>query len=85
MKLWIKVINEDKILENVVAENDFPLDFDAYEATLTEVCHQLDLSTPITLSMHFMSLIKFNMTEYKARDFIEPIYFTKLLVENIEE
>lgn len=85
MKLWIKVINEDKIIQNVVAENDFSLDFDAYEATLTEVCHQLDLSTPITLSMHFTSLIKFNMTEYKARDFIEPIYFTKLMVENIEE
>lgn len=83
MKLWIKLIKEDKIIANIVEENNLSLNLDNYESTLTEVCHKLDLSTPITLSMHFSSLIKFNITTYKARDFIEPIDFTTLSVENI--
>ncbi len=85
MKLWIKLIKNEKILANIVAENDLPLTWDNYESMLTEACHKLDLSTPITLSMHFNSLVRFNITEYKARDFIEPIDFTKLTVENINE
>lgn len=83
MKLWVKLIKEEKIIANEVAENDLPLSWENYETTLTEMCHKLDLSTPLTLSMHFNSLIRFNITEYKARDFIEPIDFTKLTVENI--
>lgn len=85
MKLWVKLIREEKILENLVVENELPLSSDNYERLLSDVCHKLDLSTPITLSMHFNSLVRFNITEYKARDFIEPIDFTKLTVENISE
>lgn len=85
MKLWIKLIKEEKILANLVAENDLPLSWENYESLLSETCHKLDLSTPITLSMHFNSLVRFNITEYKARDFIEPIDFTKLTVENIND
>lgn len=85
MKLWIKVIKEEKILQNVVVQNELTLNTDNYESTLSEVCHKLDLSTPITLSMHFNSLARFNITEYKERDFIEPIDFTKLMVENIAD
>lgn len=85
MKLWIKVIKEEKILQNVVAENNLAMNPDNYESTLSDVCHKLDLSTPITLSTHFDSLRCFNITEYKARDFIEPIDFTKLTVENIAD
>lgn len=79
------MIKNEKILANFVVENNLPLSFEEYERLLTEACHKLDLSTPITLSMHFESLARFNITEYKARDFIEPIDFTKLTVENISD
>ena len=85
MKLWVKIIKDEKINAHIIETNDLPMNIDNYEETLTEVCHKLDLSTPVSLSMHFNSLVKFNITEYKARDFIEPIDFTKLVIENISD
>ena len=84
MKLWAKIINGDKMAANLVVRNKAPLEQEAYEAFLPEICHQLDLSTPVTLPTHFNHLKRFNIVEYKPRDFIEPVDFTKFTLENVD-
>ena len=66
-------------------ENDLPMGRDEYERTLMDFCHSANLSTPISLVPHFLSLVKFHVTHYLPRDFIEPVDFDKLIVEDIKE
>ena len=84
MKLWAKVIDGEYLRANVVVRNSLPLTQDNFEEVLREICHELDLSTPVTLASHFRHLAKFNIVEYKPRDFIEPVEFTKFAIENVD-
>ena len=84
MKLWAKIIKGDKLLANLVVRNRAPLEQEAYESFLSEICTRLDLSTPVTLTTHFNHLKRFNIVEYKPRDFIEPVSFTKFTLENVD-
>ncbi len=84
MKLWAKVIDGEYLRANKVVRNSLPLTQDNFEEVLREICHELDLSTPVTLTSHFRHLAKFNIVEYKPRDFIEPVEFTKFTIENVD-
>lgn len=84
MKLWAKIVDGDHLLANLVVESDAPLVREEYEAFLPEICHRLDLSTPVTLPTHFNHIRRFNIVEYKPRDFIEPVAFTKFTIENVD-
>ena len=84
MKLWAKIVDGDALRANIVARNADPLTRDCYETFLSEICHRLDLSTPVTLPTHFNHLRRFNIVEYKPPDFIEPVDFTKLTIENVD-
>ena len=84
MKLWAKVIEGDHLVANIVMRNREPLVKESYESFLCEICGQLDLSTPVTLVTHFNHLRRFNIVEYKPRDFIEPVSFDKFTIENVD-
>ena len=84
MKLWAKIIDGDHLVANIVMRNAAPLVQEEYEAFLSQICQQLDLSTPVTLRTHFVHLRRFNIVEYKPRDFIEPVDFSKFTIENVD-
>lgn len=84
MKLWAKVIDGEYLRANIVVRNSLPLTQDNYEEVLREICHELDLSTPVTLLSHYRHLERFNIVEYKPRDFVEPVEFTKFAIENVD-
>lgn len=84
MKLWAKIVDGEHLEANLVVRNAAPLTREEYESFLSEICQRLDLSTPVSLSTHFNHLRRFNIVEYKPRDFIEPVGFTKFTIENID-
>ncbi len=84
MKLWAKIVDGEHLRANIIARNAAPLTREEYEAFLVEICQRLDLSTPVSLAMHFNHLRRFNIVEYKPRDFIEPVDFTKFTIENVD-
>lgn len=85
MKLWAKVLDENvNIVSHIVMRNQEALTRAAYERFLSEICQQLDLSTPVTLPTHFNHLRRFNIVEYRARDFLEPVDFFKFTIENVD-
>lgn len=85
MKLWFKILKDDKMIYSATEENSLSLNQEDYERTLTEMCHKANLSTPVSLVPHFMSLVRFNVTDYLPRDFIESVDFDKVIIENITE
>ena len=84
MKLWFKIMKGDKMIFDTLEKNDLPLSRDEYERMLSELCHTANLSTPISLAPHFLSLVRFNITEYLPRDFVESVEFDKVIVENVD-
>jgi len=82
MKLWAKIYDDgEKMRANILVNNTLRLTRRNYEITLAEICHQLDISTPVTLSSHYSNIIKFNMAKYLPRDFLEFVDFAKFTIE----
>lgn len=52
---------------------------------LKEAVDTFDLSTPVVLSQHFHHFANYNSVKFLPRDFVEPVDFDKLVVENVKE
>ena len=85
MKLWLRVKIKDKLIQNELYENNLSMSRQNYEQTLREVCEKMDISTPVSLSVHFKHLVKFNTVKYTKDDFIDRENFDVLEVENCTE
>ncbi|MGI6702084.1 MAG: hypothetical protein ACOX3U_06490 [Christensenellales bacterium] len=85
MKIWAKVIKEDKILLDTVMEFNRQLSYNNFVKSLNEICLKLDIPTPITLNYHYKCFDEFNSVKYLAEEFIERVDFTSLVLENCIE
>lgn len=56
MKVWAKVMKEDKILRDVVYENDVPLTQSGFQSLMQELSYKLDIATPVILVNHLKHL-----------------------------
>lgn len=83
MKVWAKVMKGDKILRDVVYENDVPLTQSGFQSLMQELSYKLDIATPIILVNHLKHLERFNRVKFLARDFIEDVDFDLLIVERV--
>ena len=73
MKIWAKVMKGDKILRDVIYENDLTLTPSNFQRTLQEISYKLDVATPVTLPSHYKHFERFNRVKYLPRDFIEEV------------
>lgn len=85
MKIWAKVLKGDKILRDVIYENEVALTPKGFTKMLQEVSYMLDISTPISLPTHLKHFERFNMIKYVPRDFIEDVEFTSVVFERVTE
>ena len=46
-----------------------------------ELCHELDIPTPVILKYHIENYVNFNVCHFLKRDFVESINFDKLVIE----
>jgi len=83
MKVWAKVMKGDKILRDVVYENDVPLTQSGFQSLMQELSYKLDIATPVILVNHLKHLERFNIVKFLARDFIEDVDFDLLIVERV--
>lgn len=84
VKLWIKVKEEDKILNDTVLKNEADLTEDVFLDMMSKAADELDISTPVILSTHFENLKTFKRVEFLPRDFIDEVKFTSLEVERAD-
>ena len=73
----------DKILRDVVYENDVPLTQSGFQSLMQELSYKLDIATPVILVNHLKHLERFNRVKFLARDFIEDVDFDLLIVERV--
>ncbi len=82
VRIWAKVIKDNKIINQCVYENFNPLDYSLFGEYLTEICQTLDVSTPVLIKTHIFNYAKYNNVKFVKDDFIEVVDFDRLVLEN---
>ncbi|MBQ7373231.1 MAG: hypothetical protein IJW64_01540 [Clostridia bacterium] len=84
VKIWIKLIKEDKIVKDIVVEKDEPFDYASFADYLTEGLFPLDEPTPVVIKNHLFDFAKFNVVRFRPSDFVESVDFDYMWVENLD-
>ncbi len=83
MRIWAKVVKDGKTERQIVYEREEKLVYSRFLDYLFDICHELDISTPVLLKTHIFNFAKFNHVRFLPRDFVEGVDFDFLLLENI--
>ena len=82
MKIWAKLITDGKIQKQFVYEKQERLTYSRF-FYLSDICHELDIPTPVLLKTHIFNFAKFNHVKFIPRDFVESLDYDQLFLENI--
>lgn len=83
-KVWLRTVDSD---EKIVKEQIYEWRGEGitpFLDTLREVLEGLDEPTPVVLKSHFLDLKQFNVVRFTSRDFIETVYFEKMILELVK-
>ena len=83
MKIWAKLITDGKIQKQFVYEKQERLTYSRFFEYLSDICHELDIPTPVLLKTHIFNFAKFNHVKFIPRDFVESLDYDQLFLENI--
>ncbi len=84
VKIWGKVVKNDKIIKQFVFKKDCTIDYADFLSYTTEICYQLEIPTPVVIKTHIFNYAKYNYVKFLPSDFVEEVDFDKLILENIE-
>ena len=82
-RIWAKVLDEGHIVKQTTYSREEKFTYSHFFRYLAEICDELDIPTPVLLKTHIFNYAKFNHTVFRKQDFMEPVPFEKLLLENI--
>lgn len=81
VRIWAKVLTEEKIIKDMIYENFEKFDLDHFFDYISDICEKLDICTPIILSKHEYHYVNFNTATFLPADFPESVDFDKLVIE----
>ncbi|MBR2384861.1 MAG: hypothetical protein IKA99_04530 [Clostridia bacterium] len=84
VKLWIKLIKDDKIIKDVVVEKQDAFEWVNFADYLTEGLYALDEPTPVVIKHHIIDFAKFHVVRFRPSDFVESVNFDYMWVENLD-
>ncbi len=82
IKIWAKIMVDHKIKKDIIYESMENYSRDELFEHVSEICHLLDIPTPVLINAHFSSYENFNNIKFLPRDFVESIDFDNLVLEN---
>ena len=85
MKIWARLVTEDKIKKDMLYRSVLKLTKDNYELWLRDICHELDIPNPVILNHHFKNFINFHNTKFRQDDFVETLDYDMFIVEDCKE
>ena len=85
MRIWAKLMTDGHIKKQFVYENPEKLTYSHFLDYLIEICHELDIPTPVLTKTHIFNFAKFNYVRFLPSDFIEQVDFDYLIVENVNK
>ncbi len=83
LKLWAKTMKEHKIQRNQTYIAIEKYDESRFFTYLSDVCHLLDIETPVVLPTHLKNFSKYRHVKFLPSDFMDAVDFDFLLIEDI--
>lgn len=77
-----KLIKNHKTVKKFTFKKDGAYSSDYFYFYVTEICHALDVTTPIIIPYHRECYENFNSLKLTADDFIDKINFDYMFLEN---
>ncbi|MBQ3572265.1 MAG: hypothetical protein IJA15_05515 [Clostridia bacterium] len=85
VKLWARTVKDNKTVQKYDFIKDENMEWADFFDYVREICHEMDLPTPIILKTHLFNFAKFNYVRFLASDFVESVDFDFLMVENVNK
>ena len=85
MKIWTKTIKGEKIIKDIIWSPNGVFNLNDLASYIEEICNSIDEPTPIILRKHLNHLNEFSNTQFKQDDFVEKIFFDKMVIEIFDE
>ena len=85
MKLWIRLMTDNRLKKDKVVFVNNITSLSDLEKAMRDICHDMDIPTPIILNSHFRNFINFHNAKFKQDDFVESLDYDMLIVEDCKE
>jgi len=88
MRIWAKIIKNNEIIKDIVysAPQDMSeMKYLNYQNWVTDISNLLDIPSPVIIPHHFKNFAIFHNTHFKASDFIHPVDFDALRIEDCKD
>ena len=84
-KLWARTVKDNKTILKYDFVKEETMEWADFFEYVREICHEMDLPTPVILKTHLFNFAKFNYVRFLPSDFIEQVNFDYLIVENVNK
>lgn len=84
-KLWARTVKDNKTILKYDFVKEETMEWADFFEYVREICHEMDLPTPVILKTHLFNFAKFNYVRFLASDFIETVDFDFLMIENVNK
>ncbi len=84
-KIWAKTILNHKITRSYLYHSADKFNADEFLYYLTDICHEMDIPTPVILKSHVRNYSLFNIAKFRKQDFVESTDFDSFVIENAGE
>jgi len=84
-RIWAKVMLGDKIKKDLIYTSDKAIEADTLQGDIANLCHELDIPTPVVLKSNVSNFFEFRITRFRSTDFVESVDFDMLVLEDATE
>ena len=85
MKIWAKILVNNEIEKDLIYESDLEMKYLNYQKWVEDISNLLDIPTPVIIPQHYKNFALFHNTHFKSSDFVHPVEFDALRIEDCKE
>lgn len=82
-RIWLRTVNSDEKIDKELIYLAKDGTIDEFIDGIRDACGELDEATPVVLKTHYDHFKQFNIVRFAPRDFVESVYFEKMILERI--
>lgn len=81
IRIWAKTYQKNKLIQSIIYERIDNFSRETFYLHIQEICHEMDIPTPVILNYHINNYINFNNCKFSKSDFVESVNFDKFVIE----
>lgn len=83
-RIWAKTIVNYRVKTSIIHECAERIGSYNFFENVREIAEKLHIPTPVVLNSHCENFLEFNTLKFRPRDFLEPVPFDFLVLEDAD-